>query len=96
MSLEHAMDIEYTDGYDPRTFLDFFKKADRSVYKNYVRLNEENGSLEEFENKPLSFILSNEPACCVDIARMFLDEARDSLAEDNGGPPEYIFVNKKT
>ena len=55
-----------------KNFLAFFKKGFPRTFSNYVRLNDENGSLDHFLAAPLPFIVTNHPDCCVRIARGYL------------------------
>jgi len=53
---------------DHMGFLIYFIEQSKPVYENYIRLATENGSLAYFEANPLAFIISNQPACCYNIA----------------------------
>jgi hypothetical protein len=59
-------------------FLEFFKDEDEQVYNNYIRLNVDNGTLEEFRAMPLVFILCNKPMCCHYIANDYLDQISEN------------------
>ena len=57
-------------------FLEYFEKTNKIVYDNYIKLNIDNNSLEEFKNCPILFILANEPKCCSYIAIKYLEEQK--------------------
>ena len=66
--------IEFAFGnYDSKKFLKYFKNENEKIYLNYINLNSENGTLDDFYANPLVFILMNEPRCCLNIAKLFID-----------------------
>jgi len=55
-----------------KVFLASFKKEEKKVYANYVKLAKTEGRYKEFKTSPVAFILTNEPACCLDFALRFI------------------------
>ena len=62
-----AMSMEATN------FLPYFREKHPKLCASYESLAAKGGMKEEFEGNPLIFILSNEPRCCVHVAREFVD-----------------------
>ena len=72
MNNEKYIEFAFTN-YDKNKFFTYFKKENKKVCCNYNWLNIENGTFEEYKANPLVFILTNEPRCCLHIAKSFID-----------------------
>ena len=70
-----AMSMEATN------FLPYFREKHPKLCASYESLAAKEGMKEEFEGNPLIFILSNEPRCCVHVAREFVDMREAEKAE---------------
>ena len=77
LTLEKAIEFENQEGYLPEIFLLFFKDENKRVFQNYIQLNKDQGTIEDFLKKPLVFIFANEPECCFRIAKEFLRDPCD-------------------
>lgn len=65
--IEFAFSFTYNN-----EFLDYFKYKNSNTFIRYIKLNEENNTLAEFNSNPLAFIIVNQPLCCLDIAIDFI------------------------
>jgi hypothetical protein len=64
--------ITASDNFNEK-FLTYFEKNNKIVYDNYIKLNENNNTLDDFKSNPVVFILANEPRCCFYIAKNFVE-----------------------
>ena len=62
---------------DGSAFLAFFESRHTEVAANYRKLAREQGVLDDYEANALLTILSNQPRCCYDIARSYVEQVRD-------------------
>ena len=76
-----------------KEFLEYFKNKDKRIYNNYIRINKEKKTKEGFEANPLVFILMNEPKCCLNIAKEFIDMY---INENKEHKKEQIINNNDT
>lgn len=67
---------------DHDNFIKYFIEQNKDVYENYIRLVADNKMLYFFEANPLAFIITNQPACCYNIAVAYI-KANDFI---EGGP----------
>jgi hypothetical protein len=58
---------------DALEFLTFFRSEAPQVLQRYEALCKDNGNFDEFSANPLGFIVANNPTCCIQVAKRFIN-----------------------